>query len=56
MEADLSYSIAVKKEKLDLVIEIVLTSGEREKLDKYRAFDFPEVWFLQDGKNFVFRL
>jgi len=33
----------------DLSIEVVFTSGDTSKLERYKALGVPEVWFGQDG-------
>jgi Uma2 family endonuclease len=42
-EPDESYYLNVKKEQPDLAIEVILTSGNLRKLEKYRRFQIPEV-------------
>ncbi|GET41184.1 Uma2 family endonuclease [Microseira wollei] len=58
-EPDLSYRFGEERRQRqtpDLVIEIVFTSGTVKKLDYYRRFDVPEVWFWSDGVFTVYRL
>lgn len=52
-QADESYCIGDVKPIPDLSIEVVFTSGNVSKLQRYQALGVPEVWFWQDG---VFRL
>ncbi|MEQ9483679.1 MAG: Uma2 family endonuclease [Coleofasciculus sp. F4-SAH-05] len=40
----------------DLVIEVVVTSGDTNKLKRYQALGVPEVWFWQDGLFSLYRL
>ena len=40
----------------DLVLEIALTSGGVNKLEVYRRFGVPEVWFWRSHKLEVFTL
>ena len=59
-EADESYELGPDRERPDLAIEVVVTSGGIDKLDAYERLRIPEVWFwqarglrvyqLQDGK------
>jgi Uma2 family endonuclease len=53
VEADESYCFGTSKPIPDLAIEVILTSGNPNKLERYRVLGIPEVWFWQDG---VFRL
>lgn len=55
-EPDESWSIGQEKEFPDLVIEIGLTSGGVNKLEIYRRFGVPEVWFWRGGKIEIFTL
>ena len=49
-EPDESWCLGSEKEFPDLVLEIALTSGGINKLDVYRRFRVPEVWFWRrDG-------
>lgn len=54
-EPDESWCIGEEKEFPDLVLEIALTSGIR-KLEIYRRFAIPEVWFWRRGKLELFGL
>lgn len=40
----------------DLSIEIVFTSGNESKLNRYQALGVPEVWFWEDGVFALYRL
>jgi Uma2 family endonuclease len=53
VEADESYCFGTSKPIPDLAIEIILTSGNEDKLERYLLLGVAEVWFWQDG---VFRL
>lgn len=44
-EPDESWCIGQEKQWPDLVLEIALTSGGVNKLETYRRFAVPEVWF-----------
>jgi len=53
---DESYCFGEDKEYPDLAIEVVLTSGGIDKLEKYRRFSIPEVWFWQDDRLSLYLL
>ena len=55
-EPDQSYYLYVKKEQPDLAIEVILTSGNLRKLEKYRRFQIPEVWLWEDNQLQVYYL
>jgi Uma2 family endonuclease len=55
-EPDESWCIGAEKEFPDLVLEIALTSGGVTKLELYRRFNVPEVWFWRRNKLEVFAL
>ena len=55
-EPDESYYLYVKKEQPDLAIEVILTSGNLRKLEKYRRFQIPEVWLWEDHQLQVYYL
>jgi Uma2 family endonuclease len=46
-EPDESYYLREKKANPDLAIEVILTSGNLRKLEKYRRFQIPEVWLWE---------
>lgn len=48
-QADESYCFGEKKPRSDLAIEVVITSGGLNKLNRYKALGVQEVWFWQDG-------
>ncbi|NET62647.1 MAG: Uma2 family endonuclease [Symploca sp. SIO2E6] len=48
-QADESYSIGKLKKTPDLSIEVVFTSGNLSKLNRYQELGVPEVWFWEDG-------
>jgi Uma2 family endonuclease len=48
-QADESYCIGSVKPIPDLSIEVVFTSGDISKLERYKALGVPEVWFWEDG-------
>ena len=51
-----SWCIGSEKEFPDLVLEIALTSGGVNKLETYRRFHVPEVWFWRRGRLEIFAL
>jgi Uma2 family endonuclease len=55
-QPDESYNIGSKKDRADIAIEVVLTSGGIDKLESYRRFGIPEVWFWQDGSLRLYAL
>lgn len=55
-EPDESYYLGVQKANPDLAIEVILTSGSLQKLEKYRRFSIPEVWLWQDDQLQVYCL
>ena len=55
-EPDESWCIGDEKEFPDVVLEIALTSGGVDKLEVYRRFKVPEVWFWRKNKLELFGL
>lgn len=55
-EPDESYNLGTKKDIPDLAIEVVITSGGVDKLEKYRRWGVPEVWFWQDKQISIYHL
>src|SRR6266536_2823946 len=55
-EPDESWCLGEEKEFPDLVLEIALTSGGVSKLELYRRFHVPEVWFWRAGGFKIFTL
>ena len=55
-EPDESYYLGEKKDNPDLAIEVILTSGNIEKLEKYRRFKIPEVWLWENNQLDVYAL
>ncbi|MDJ1184907.1 Uma2 family endonuclease [Roseofilum casamattae] len=56
LQADESYWIIAKKEIPDLSIEVIFTSGNSSKLERYQALGVPEVWFWEDGVFALYHL
>ncbi|MEM9006859.1 MAG: Uma2 family endonuclease [Cyanobacteria bacterium P01_F01_bin.86] len=55
-EPDESYCFGSSKLTPDLVIEVVFSSGNTAKLQRYQALGIPEVWFWEDGVFSLYRL
>jgi Uma2 family endonuclease len=54
-EPDESYYIDTRKEHPDLAIEIALTSGGKDKLEKYKRFKISEVWIWENNQIAIYR-
>ncbi len=55
-EPDESYYLGDQKAHPDLAIEVILTSGNLQKLEKYRRFKIPEVWLWEQNQLKAFAL
>ncbi len=55
-EPDESYYFGEQKQHPDLAIEVILTSGNLQKLEKYRRFEIKEVCFWEDNQLRVYSL
>ena len=55
-EPDESYYIREKKENPDLAIEVNITSGSIDKLEKYKRFNITEVWFWENNQLYLYHL
>ena len=55
-EPDDSYNLDFVKPIPDIAIEVVITSGGVNKLEKYRRWGVPEVWFYQKQQIFIYHL
>jgi len=55
-EPDESYNLYTKKDIPDLIIEVIVTSGDINILEIYRRISIPEVWFYEDGLLTVYSL
>lgn len=53
---DESYSVGMRRQWPDLVIEVIVTSGSINRRDLYLPLEIPEVWFWQGGKIRIFQL
>jgi Uma2 family endonuclease len=49
-EPDESYCLGAEKEFPDLVIEVVVTSGGIDRLERFRRLGVQEVWFWQANR------
>ena len=55
-EADKSYELGTNRERPDLAIEVVVTSGGINKLTAYQRLQISEVWFWEKGKLSLYGL
>ncbi|MDY7014640.1 MAG: Uma2 family endonuclease, partial [Cyanobacteriota bacterium] len=56
-QADESYFLGSEpKTSPDLSVEVVITSGSTNKLNRYQVLGVPEVWFWEDGLFQLYRL
>ena len=55
-EPEISYNLDFVKPIPDIAIEVVITSGGVDKLEKYRRWGVPEVWFYQKQQIFIYHL
>ncbi len=55
-EPDESYYIGEKKDNPDLAIEVILSSGNLKKLEKYQLFKIREVWFWEKNELSIYHL
>jgi Uma2 family endonuclease len=55
-EPDEAWCIGEEKEFPDLVLEIALSGGGVNKLEVYRRFKVPEVWFWRGNRLEIFVL
>lgn len=55
-EPDESYNIYAKKNIPDLVIEVIITSGDINILEIYRRIGISEVWFYENDLLTVYSL
>ncbi len=56
LEPDECFMLGEEKDRPDLALEVVLTSGGVEKLEIYRGLGVPEVWFWVNGRLYLHRL
>ena len=55
-EADKSYELGSDRDRPDLVIEVVVTSGGIDKLEAYKRLQISEVWFWEKGQLSLYGL
>lgn len=55
-EPDESYCIGTDKEFPDLAIEVIITSGGINRLERFRRLGVREVWFWQTNRFLVYHL
>jgi Uma2 family endonuclease len=55
-QADESYWVGEKRAVPDLSIEVMFTSGDESKLERYRILGVPEVWFWEEGLFTLYHL
>ncbi|MBD1837833.1 Uma2 family endonuclease [Coleofasciculus sp. FACHB-64] len=55
-EPDESYYLGEKKDHPDLAIEVTITSGGIDKLEKYKRLKIAEVWFWENNQLVLYRL
>lgn len=56
VEPDESYCIGTDKEFPDLVIEVIVTSGGVDRLERFRRLGVQEVWFWQTDRFTLYHL
>ena len=54
VEPDESYCIGTEKEFPDLVIEVIVTSGSIDRLERFRRLGVREVWFWQNNRFILY--
>lgn len=55
-EADKSYKLGSNRERPDLAVEVVVTSGGINKLEAYKRLEIREVWFWENGRLRLYAL
>ncbi|MCC3471691.1 MULTISPECIES: Uma2 family endonuclease [unclassified Microcoleus] len=55
-EADKSYELGADRERPDLAIEVVVTSGGIDKLEAYKRLQISEVWFWENSRLSLYAL
>ncbi|GAB4146257.1 MAG: Uma2 family endonuclease [Cyanobacteria bacterium J069] len=56
LEPDESYCIGTEKEIPDLAIEVIVTSGGINRLERFRRLGVREVWFWQGDRFSIYHL
>jgi Uma2 family endonuclease len=52
----MSYELGDNRDRHDLAIEVVVTSGGIDKLKAYQRLQIPEVWFWEKGQLSLYAL
>lgn len=55
-EPDESYCIGTEKDFPDLAIEVIVTSGGIDRLERFRRLNIKEVWFWQQNQFSLYHL
>ncbi|MGB3402038.1 MAG: Uma2 family endonuclease [Microcoleaceae cyanobacterium] len=55
-QPDESYYIGEQKEHPDLAVEVVISSGNTSKLEKYKRLNITEVWFWENNQLSIYSL
>ncbi|MEK0178130.1 MAG: Uma2 family endonuclease [Oscillatoriales cyanobacterium] len=55
-EADKSYELGADRERPDLALEVVITSGGIDKLEAYKRLKIREVWFWEKSQLSLYAL
>ena len=55
-EADKSYKLGANRERPDLAVEVVVTSGGINKLEAYKRLQISEVWFWENARLRLYSL
>lgn len=50
------YELGADRERPDLAIEVVVTSGAIDKLEAYKRLQIPEVWFWENSRLSLYAL
>jgi Uma2 family endonuclease len=56
VEPDESYCLDTEKEFPDLVIEVIVTSGGSDRLERFQRLGVQEVWFWQVNRFLIYHL
>ncbi len=56
VEPDESYCLGTEKEFPDLVIEVIVTSGGSDRLERFRRLGVQEVWFWRSDRFLIYHL
>ncbi len=56
LEPDECYCVGQLKDRPDLAVEVIITSGGLNKLAVYQGLKVPEIWLWETGKLQIFQL